>query len=134
MADFTLRAVLGTEKLLWDDPATETRPSRITVIGSAPLYHRCKVGVPVNVSASSVDGSWAEGDLDASLGGRLFSWWFAEHPIAGAPVFVSPPGNSSVLIFTPSSVGSLLLVAARPNAIVSDVMTGGRVAMHLRCE
>ncbi len=134
MADFTLRATAGTEKRRWSDPASETKPSRITVIGSPPLYHRCRISVPVTIAASAVDGSWGEGALDGLLGGRLFSWWFAGQPTTGAPIFFSPAGNSSVLIFTPVGEGSMLLVAARANGLVSGEMSGGRVALHLRCE
>lgn len=125
MADYTLRVTLGATKRPWTDPASATKPSRITMIeGISPVYHRITVGALVQIAATPNGGT--EGALDGTLGGRLFSWWFAESPMGGAPIFAVPPGNSSVMMFTPANVGSYLAVAARAN--------GGRVALHMRCE
>lgn len=117
MPNFEVRITAGASRVIWTDPPTLTKPSRLNVDPVHPhTYREVVVGEPVTLSAI-VDG--VVGPLDAGLAGDLFTWWFGEVPQWPAPSMSSPVGQTSVVSFTPQHPGHHLVVFLR-----SD---GGRV-------
>ena len=111
----------GTTVSTWLDPPTISKPTRLNAFSEHP--HRraiATVGVEVEVTAT-VAG--VEGEVDANLGGRLFSFFFAELPSLLVPSITSPAGQSSVQRFTPIAAGHHTLKLKRPE--------GGAILLHV---
>ncbi len=113
MANFTARFTAGTAIAEWFDPASATRPTRLNnTTGLGPKYDRATG--PLITIACTPDGL-AEGAPDSSLGGNLFTCWFAEWPGLAAPPLFQLPGLSSVVRFYPTASGHHLIVIYRPS-------------------
>lgn len=120
MPDFTARFSAGTELVVWRDPPTETKPTRLNPFPQFPhRYRRAEVGEEIEIRAT-VDG--VEAPLDSALDGRLFLGWLAEWP-GLKPVITSPPGQSSVRRFTPIDEGHYTYVLRRKS--------GGGIILHV---
>jgi hypothetical protein len=105
MADFTARFTSGATLVPWNDPPTSSLPSRLNPTTGIP--HRrylATVGTPVTFKATP-DSTGVEGEIDANLGGRLFSVDMIEFPFTGKPPNTFTGGITSVQTFTPSGVG-----------------------------
>lgn len=121
MTDFTARYTDGVTVEQWADPPQGSSPTRINAFATHPhLRHVGEVGTEVEVSAT-VGG--VEAPLDGALGGRLFTFHFAEMPVAVPPAVSSPAGQSSVQRFTPTAVGHWSFKLKRPS--------GGSFFFHL---
>lgn len=120
MADFEL-AIQGAEFRRWTDPVGPNgEPSRIRPRpGFAQLYPVVTVGQLVTLIATPFGAS--SGPPDTALGGRLFFPFLVEG--FGPPMFVSIPGQSSIIAWTPGNAGHHLVGVRRPN--------GGAVLMHV---
>ena len=104
MPDFEARLVgAGVTLVAWADPPAPVpyaspgpAPSRLNVHGAyPPTYYRVAPGSMVEVRAI-VGG--VEAPLDAALGGRLFTAWWAQWSDF-PPTIVQPAGQSSVARF-----------------------------------
>lgn len=103
MADFTATFTDGAAIDEWLDPPSGGVPTRQNTFQEHPhLRFVAVVGVEVEVSAS-IGG--VVGPLDATLGGLLFAFTFAELPGIVPPAITSPVGQSSVQRFTPPAAG-----------------------------
>jgi len=115
VADFRLALTSGVTLEPWDDPASVS-PDRPSRVNPRPEHiHKRHVGtsgVQVAVTAT-VDG--VAGELDANLGGELFSAAFLETPTLPPPALSSPAGQSSIQRFTPGAAGHYTLQIDRPN-------------------
>lgn len=120
MADFDVRIAYGTELRRWVDPPGLTgAPSRVRPHpGLEQLYHLAKRGGTVRFHAI-VDG--VDAPLDATLGGRLFAPFLTEG--FGPPFFTSPPGQTSVVLWTPTNAGHHVVGIRRHE--------GGAVLVHV---
>jgi hypothetical protein len=124
MANFSLRAALGSTVKDWTDQPGAL-PSRLNPVFGLP--HRY-LSVPRSTSVviyCTVDGG-AEAAADSTLGGNLFSAYWAEAPSLSVPAIISTAGYSSIIISRLDSPGHYLLQVARP--------FGGQQLMHLACE
>lgn len=121
MSDFTATFTAGTTVSQWLDPASVGTPSRLNSFSEHPhLRYRATVGVQVEVTATVLS---VAGEIDANLGGRLFSFFFVELPSSAVPAITSPAGQSSVQRFTPTAAGHFTLKLKRPS--------GGAVILHV---
>jgi hypothetical protein len=111
VADFRAEFTAGTIVVPWDDPALGARPGRLNPRAEHP-HRRVEgsLGVQVEISLR-IDGVLAP--LDGSLGGELFTAFFAESPVFPAPPVSSPVGQSSVQRFTPLVAGHYTLRIVR---------------------
>lgn len=113
MADFRLEFSAGATLEPWSDPADVLAdlPSRLN---ARPEHehtrHVAVSGVQVELKAR-VGGVLAP--VDATLGGVLFAASFLELPSFPPPAFSSPAGQSSVVRFTPVTLGHYTLSIAR---------------------
>jgi hypothetical protein len=118
MADFELVPTIGLDLQVWIDPAFGSTPTRINPLASQPHRYWRALDTNVTIEVRAVIGGVA-GPADATLGGRLFLWHFAEGGTKmGFPVpIINPPGFTSIaqLILTPfgGSPGQQVLVASR---------------------
>lgn len=120
MPDFDVRFTAGTTLESWRDPALDNTPSRINPAPQRPLkYRQALTDDPVEVSAV-VNGALAP--LDSELGGRLFYGWWVEYPTT-VPAVTRPPGQSSVLSFTPAAPGHYAYALRRYG--------GGGIILHV---
>ncbi len=109
MPNFTARITAGASRAEWTDERLRPSPAH------PHSYRQVPQGTTVTVKAT-VDG--VEGEVDANLGGELFTAAFAEVPTWPAPAITSPAGQSSVATFTiaaNASVGHYTLVLRRAN-------------------
>ncbi len=121
MASFDATFTNGASIAQWDDPAFGGVPTRQNAFAEHPhLRFTAAVGVEVEVSAT-IAGALAP--LDATLGGLLFAFTFAELPGISAPLVTSPGGQSSVQRFTPPAAGHYTMKLKRPE--------NGAVILHL---
>lgn len=139
MPDFIARVSLGAIVVPWSDPASASKPSRLNPhAGIAHQYIRASAGNMVEVRLTLTDGPFdgtAEAPLDGALGGRLFTWFWAEHPPGGAVPIFTPPGQSSLATFTFTTTGGYLLVAQRGSLPPSPIgIPSSKLGIHLRCE
>lgn len=134
MADFQLEPTAGTAVESFadderppgtDGPDDKGAPSRLSPASGHPNMHLVgTVGVQVQFTAR-VGG--VLGEVDANLGGRLFTGHLAERPTGGAPPLLSSPaGQTSVQRFTPTKLGHYLVVVTREG--------GGRISAHVSVE
>lgn len=121
MASFDATFTDGATIAQWDDPAFGGVPTRQNAFEEHPhLRFVAEVGVEVEVSASIAG---VVGPLDATLGGLLFSFSFAELPGISPPSITSPVGQSSVQRFTPPAAGHYTMKLKRP--------ANGAVILHI---
>ena len=91
-------AVFGASTLPWPDPpGSGGEPSRLHP--DVPYPQLLWVAAPgvsgITISIRcTVNG--VESPVDATLGGNLFSWAWVDQPLATAPVWTSPAGQSSI--------------------------------------
>ncbi len=115
MADFRVTLSSGVTLEPWDDPQSVS-PDRPSRINPRPEHiHKRHVGtsgVQVELTAT-VDG--VAGEVDANLGGELFSAVFLETPSLPPPSLSNPAGQSSIQRFTPSEPGHFTLQLSRAN-------------------
>jgi hypothetical protein len=119
MADFEVRVVAGIELRRWvDPPGSSGQPSRVRPHpGLEQLYRRAKLGQVVQLRA--VVGG-VEAPLDSTLGGRLFAPFLTEG--FGPPFFSCPPGQTSIVLWTPKNPGHHVVGIRRHQ--------GGAVLIH----
>ena len=125
MADFRAAFTDGVTLERWVDPPLldGTRPSRTNASLQHPHRRRVAiVGTQITVRAT-VHAIGGSSPPDALLEGRLFLSWLAEFPGAGMPPVTSPPGQSSLVRFTPPRPGHYTLVMRRAQ--------GGGVFLHV---
>jgi hypothetical protein len=104
----------------WTDPATATKPSRVTDhLGRGRRAWTAYVNEPFEVWAKTLVGVAGEPDVD--LAGRLYESWFAEAPVIVSPTY--PVGYTSRVRCVVPLPGHCVLVVRRP--------LGGRVAIHI---
>lgn len=122
MPDFDARFTGSTTLEVWSDPPLGDSPSRINPYPEHPLRYRQVLTGDV-VEFSAVVGG-VEGPLDSALAGRLFYGWMIECPTPTAvPPVTSPPGQSSVVSFTPSAPGHYTYMMRRRG--------GGGIILHV---
>ena len=123
MPDFELRpqASLVFVSMPWTDPATATKPSRVTDhLARQRFAWTTYTNELFEVWARS-DATGVEGEPDTALAGRLYTAWFAEVPALVSPYF-SPGYTSRIQCMVPLP-GHCVLVVQRPQ--------GGRIALHI---
>lgn len=132
MSDFSARITAGSTLVVWTDPtvaqSTSTGvggyPSRLNPIAAYP--HKCRrVELGATVTAKATVGG-VEGPVDAALGGRLFTAYWAEVPLWPGPAISLAGGQSSVATFTPPGIGHYLFVFRRDG--------GGALALPFKVE
>ncbi|AUX31914.1 MULTISPECIES: hypothetical protein [Sorangium] len=127
MPNFTARLVPSADITLqvWTDPPTGSAPSRLNPRDIYQhQYWRVALDSAVIVRAT-VNG--VESPLDSALGGDLFTYHWGEWTETTPPPIGSPPGRSSVAVFTVSNMtGHYLLFVRRRN--------GGAVGLHFDVE
>lgn len=124
MPDFSVRATSGVTVENWTDAPSATKPSRLNAAG-IPYRYLSVAPAETVVFKATPDGG-AEGDDDSLLDGRLFSSWFGERPQGSSATLVPTVGYSSIVSFTPHTVGHYMVVFRRPG--------GGAVGVHIDCE
>ena len=97
--------VFGSSVLPWPDPASATgEPSRLHPDAPYPQWlwvvHPGGSGVGFSIRCI-VNG--VEAPLDTALGGDLFTWSWVDQPLATAPTWSSPAGQSSIRNITIAS-------------------------------
>ena len=113
MPNFTTRITSGATMQTWTDAADSERPGRLNYDPARPhTFRQVALGATVVVTAT-VGG--VEGEVDANLGGELFTASFAEVPTWPAPATSSPPNQSTQVQFTPAHLGHHVLVQRRAN-------------------
>lgn len=121
MADFRAQFTAGVTVQPWTDPPLGARPSRLNA--RAEQSHTRHVGASATqVEVSAIVGG-VLAPLDAALGGRLFTAFFAESAVFPQPVLSSPGGQSSVQRFTAFTPGHYTLRLVRED--------GGSIFLHV---
>lgn len=121
MADFRVVFSSGADVVSWLDPELGNRPSRLNArTEHGHSRHVAALGDTVFISAI-VAGVVAP--LDAALGGRLFTAFFAEAPVFPAPLLQHPGGQSSAQHFTVDALGHYTLRLVREG--------GGSIFLHV---
>ena len=124
--DFTCAFSSGVTQTTWLDPLrpSDSMPSRLNPhVGRPHLRWMGEVGAEVEITAT-VGG--VAGEVDANLGGRLFTAWLIESPAPGPLPWTSAGGVSSIQAFTPPTIGHYSIGFARAS--------GGTVILHLDVE
>lgn len=124
MPNFDVRVAFGASLVEWTDPDPDpsgaSKPSRLRPHPGLPFLRWLgAAGVPIELRAI-VDG--LEAPLDSSLGGNLFTGWFAEEPM-GPHAMTQQPGQTSVIRFVPVHAGHYTVGVRRTN--------GGAILLHI---
>jgi hypothetical protein len=113
LADFDLQVTIGAEVVDWLDEPSGSAQSRLNPAAGA-LHKNWRARVGVGVIVKAVVGG-VVGPADGSLGGRLFSCWFAEKPLGPITTITQPAGHSAVAQLVFMWPGNYLLVFYRPD-------------------
>ena len=133
MPDFRISPADVDSGTLWTDPASASRPSRIT--SKNDQQHRFfsvdAASTPAWITLNAIlDGETLPGD-DTDVG--LFTSWCIEHPMVGVPQKNYPdPAKSSIVEWRLEDIGHYLFAMRHENTEdAPNAAAGGVVLFHV---